>query len=133
MRFSVRDPYLSTLRELGPFRHCSEAELRHIGRLASPVRFTAGSALTDDEVAGCFFVVVEGHLAVVRDGHLHAVVGPGGHFGEELLLEGSGTSVSALALSAGTMLVMARRELLAVLRTAPEVAIYLLGEALARP
>lgn len=127
---SGRDQYLSLLEQLPLFRGCSTEDLRRIGRFANPVRFQRGQLLFDKEVPAVFCVVLMGHLTIAEGGSMQTILGPGGHFGEDHLLAGCRTSLSALALDDGQISVMDKREFGGLLRTVPEVAIRLLAEAL---
>jgi CRP-like cAMP-binding protein len=131
IRSHSRDPYLMTLRDLAPFRGCSAEEMRGICRVATLVHSPRDAFLIDDATPAEFFVLVSGHVVVSQGGEWHTVLGPGDHFGEDVLV-GRGTArLSVTALTEVDVLVMDRRQLHGVLRSAPGIAVYLLRHVLA--
>lgn len=82
------------------------------------------------------YVVASGRVKITSAAGLRelllAIIEPGSMFGELALLDGRPRSASAVALSPARLLVLHRRDLLALLAAHPPAALALLGELAAR-
>ena len=122
-----RDPLAQRLALLGPFAGCSDAELAEVVRRTCSCRVHPGDRLAVEGAAGHeFVVIVEGHADVSVAGELVARLGPGDCFGEVALLDGGARSATVTATTDMVLQVSDRRELQAVLASAPTVGQNLL-------
>jgi CRP-like cAMP-binding protein len=102
------------------------------GRLGEQ-RYAPGAiVLRQGEPGEALHLVVRGRFAVERqrpDGRQQrlATVAPGDMFGELALIDGAPRSATVRALTAGTTHMLARADLLAVLREHPDVALAVMG------
>ncbi|HLH21181.1 MAG TPA: serine/threonine-protein kinase [Chloroflexota bacterium] len=102
------------------------------GRLAEQRHAPGDVVLRQGEPGDAMHLVVRGRFAVERqrpDGRPQrlATVGPGDLFGELALIDGAPRSATVRALTAGTTRVLARADLLAVLREHPDVALAVMA------
>jgi CRP-like cAMP-binding protein len=105
---------------LPAFRACSPAELRAIAGSSTLVTRDGGTVLTREGVLSReFAVLASGSAVVTRDGRAEAMLRPGDSFGDADLLSGRPSSATVIALTDSDLVVMSRREFLAVLETAP--------------
>jgi len=88
-----QDAIVAALRETPHYGKLSETLMADLARVCTPVKLAAGTQIFDEgEIAGCFYVVVEGRVKVFRTGPdgreqiLHNLR-PGLSFAEAALLE----------------------------------------------
>ena len=73
------------------------------------------------------FIVIVGQLVVERDGVKIVELGPGGHFGEMSLIDGSPRSATVVAHTATEVLSIGRAELDGLIRKDPVFGLKVLG------
>ena len=106
--------------------------LKSLARAAKVRRFAPGELLVEEgEEAAAFFVLCRGQAEVVKGlgQDKQRVLGnltEGNFFGEMALLDGFPRSASVRAVSECECVVLARWDLLALIRTSPEVALGIL-------
>jgi CRP/FNR family cyclic AMP-dependent transcriptional regulator len=94
---------------------------------AVEVSFAAGHVIArQGEIGTGFFIVVDGHVRVVRDGVTVATLGPGEFFGEMSVLDGGPRVAQVVAETSTTCLALASWDLEAVIRDEPAVALAIL-------
>jgi CRP-like cAMP-binding protein len=114
------------------FSDLKRGTLKSIARAAKVRRFAAGELLVKEgEEAAAFFVLCRGQAEVVkRLGHdRERALGKlteGDFFGEMALFDGFPRSATVRAVSECECVVLARWDLLALIRTSPEVALGIL-------
>jgi CRP/FNR family cyclic AMP-dependent transcriptional regulator len=114
------------------FSGLKRSTLKSLGRAAKVRRFAPGELLVEEgDEAVAFFVLCRGQAEVVKglgqEGE--RVLGSlteGDFFGEMALLDGYPRSASVRAVDQCECLVLARWDLLALIRTSPEVALGIL-------
>jgi CRP/FNR family cyclic AMP-dependent transcriptional regulator len=106
--------------------------LKSLARAAKVRRFAPGELLVEEgEEAAAFFVLCRGQAEVVKGPvqdkeHALGNLKEGDFFGEMALLDGFPRSASVRAVSECECVVLARWDLLALIRTTPEVALAIL-------
>ena len=81
---------IAMLKAVPLFQHCSGRQLRRIAELGEEGRFEAGRNVCEEgKFADEFFVIVEGHADVRKNGRKRGTLGPGDYFGEIALLRSS--------------------------------------------
>ncbi len=106
--------------------------LKSLARAAKVRRFAPGDVLVEEgEEAAAFFVLCRGQAEVVKglEQDKQRVLGnltEGDFFGEMALLDGFPRSASVRAVSECECVVLARWDLLALIKTNPEVALAIL-------
>jgi CRP-like cAMP-binding protein len=106
--------------------------LKSLARAAKVRRFAPGELLVEEgEEAAAFFVLCRGQAEVVKGlgQDKQRVLGnltEGDFFGEMALLDGFPRSASVRAVSQCECVVLARWDLLALIKTSPEVALSIL-------
>lgn len=114
------------------FSGLKRGTLKSLGRAAKVRQFASGELLVKEgEEAVAFFVLCRGQAEVVKGlgQERERVLGnltEGDFFGEMALLDGFPRSASVRAVSECECLVLARWDLLALIRTSPEVALAIL-------
>ena len=114
------------------FSDLKRGTLKSIARAAKVRRFAAGELLvTEGEEAAAFFVLCRGQAEVVKKvgqdrEHILSRLAEGDFFGEMALFDGFPRSATVRAVSECECLVLARWDLLALIRTSPEVALGIL-------
>ncbi len=111
----------------------STAELETLLRRGTPVGVAAGAALMDEDTFGReFLVILEGTVAVSRDGSPVAELGAGDIVGEIALLENTRRTASVAAVTDAQVLAFNRREFVTVLDECPAFAAFVIATAEAR-
>jgi CRP-like cAMP-binding protein len=109
----VSDPdrMLELLAAVPPFDRCGRAELERVAEGTSVVEATVGEVLMrQGETGDQMVIVIEGRVAVVRNGAVIAERGPGEVLGEMALLSGMPRTATVIVLSDARLLVIARPE-----------------------
>ena len=92
------------------------------GRLADEVDLAAGKVVTrQGEFAEEFFVIVDGKVAVERDGTHLRDLGPGDFFGELAMLGRVPRTATVTCLEPSRMLVVGQREFSGLLASFPSI------------
>lgn len=122
MRDRIARRELDMLAAVPLFSACSQAELRQIARLGTPVSVTAGTVLTVEGRPGReFFLVIDGSADCAIGGVHAASFGPGDFFGELSLLDGGPRTATVTADSDMEVLVLDARELSSLLAASPSI------------
>jgi CRP-like cAMP-binding protein len=123
-----RDTYLEHLASVPLFAACSKKDLQRIARASDEAHIPEGRQLVrQGDVGRECFVIVEGNVAVERNGKKIATLGPGAYFGEMSLLDKGPRTATVTALTPLTVLVLGPREFSGVLEEVPELAHKLLS------
>ena len=114
------------------FSHLDGRALAHVATLVDQVDVDAGTVLmTEGRTGQEFFIILEGSIAVTRDGQPVATLGPGDYLGEIALVDDGPRTATATAETAARLLVLAHREFHSLLDAQPDIRVHVL-EALAR-
>ena len=101
-----------------------------LARLADRITVPAGKVLArQGALAHEFFVIVDGIVDVIRDGHVVAVLGPGDFFGEIALIGDPRRTATVVAASDVDLTVLGRREFRTMLSRFPDIASTILSTA----
>ena len=107
----ANDPKLELLKHVPMFSACHDRSLKRIAALMDEVDLPAGKVVIQQGSIGQeFFVVVEGEVAIERDGQFMRTLGPGEFFGEISLIDDRPRSASATVTQPSRLLVAAHRE-----------------------
>jgi CRP-like cAMP-binding protein len=109
------------------FNGIDGAELDHLAERSTQVEFPAGHVIArEGEIGTGFFVVIDGRVRVVRDGHVIAALGPGEFFGELSVLDRMPRNAMVSAEVPTTCLALASWDFEAVLLEQPKLALAIL-------
>ena len=116
----AKDQYIERLRAVPLFESLSKREIGLLVRQADNVRFPPRQHVVREGAAGEeFWMVVEGELAVERDGKKVAKLGPGDYFGELAVIDSAPRSASVISTTPVELLVITRRRFWATLDQSP--------------
>lgn len=116
------------LADVPLFRRCSKRSLRTIARHTEVVNVAAGTeVVTEGDDGETFFLVLDGELAVSRNGRTTATLGPSDHFGELALLDPAPRSATVTAVGDVELAVLSVRMFRVLLREMPQISAGLLG------
>ena len=105
------------------FQALNAKELRTLGRQAEPIVFKTGQVLVREGDRGReFFVILDGKMAITRDGIAIAELGPGDYFGELALLDPGPRDATVTATTPGEAVVVEQRRFAALLAELPTLA-----------
>jgi len=111
-----RAQYTGFLHEVPMLRSCSPEEIDHIADLGVVIQAPAGKDIVrQGDPGNQFFVVIDGELAVTRDGETVATLGPGDYFGELALFDPARRNATVTAVGPAALVSVSRgtfRELL---------------------
>jgi CRP/FNR family transcriptional regulator, cyclic AMP receptor protein len=108
-------------------------DLRAIGDRALEVEFPAEHVIArQGEIGTGFFVVIEGHVRVVRDGDVIARLGPGDFFGEMSVIDGLPRVAQVVTSDPTTCLALASWEFERVVLEHPTIGLAILRGLSAR-
>ena len=118
------------LKDAAIFSALSEKELGAVLRTAKERSFEAERKIVEEGSLGIgFYLILEGQVEVRRGGRVLARLGKGQFFGELALLHGDvPRSADVVALEETRCLVLARWDLLALIKTHPEMGLKMLAE-----
>jgi len=120
--------YVDHLKSVPLFAACTRKELELIARSGDEIKMTAGTVLVDQGQTGHeAFVVVDGTVAVKRNGRKIATLGEGAIVGELSLLDHGPRTARAECETDCTLFVVSQRHFLAVLDEVPALAHKLLA------
>ena len=109
------------------------ADLRQALGNPTPSTAPAGKTLfTQGAVAACMFVVTEGRIAISVDAMVIEHVGPAGAFGEMALIDRSGRSATATAITDSAWLLVGRDDLIDMVKERPAFGVALMRSMSAR-
>ena len=86
----ARSDTIAKLKAVPLFEHCSGRQLKRIADLGEERAFAEGKHVCEEgKFADEFFVILEGHAEVRKNGRKRGSLGPGDYFGEIALLRSS--------------------------------------------
>jgi CRP/FNR family transcriptional regulator, cyclic AMP receptor protein len=120
--------YLDHLVRVPLFSACSKTELKSLARRTNDLKVDAGQVIIRERHGAYeFFIVVEGHAEVSRNGRPVADLGPGDFFGELALLDRSLRDATVTALTPMEIIVLPQWDFEAALDEAPAMTRKLLA------
>jgi CRP-like cAMP-binding protein len=125
---ATKKAYLDHLRNVPLFQAFSTKDLEKVAKAGDEVSMPAGSLIIDQGQMGReAFVVVDGSVAVKRNGKKVATLGPGSILGELSLLDHGPRTATATCETDCTLLVLSQRTFLGVLDEVPALSHKLLA------
>ena len=116
------DQKLSMLAKVPLLAGLERKDLELVARLADEVDVPAGRRLvTQGDLADAFYLILEGTVAIDRDGARISDLGPGDFFGELAMLSQIPRMASATATTPCRLLVVGHREFNSLLADFPSV------------
>jgi CRP-like cAMP-binding protein len=104
------------------FADLSRGELRELAKVTEDMEVEEGKTLTRQGAAGSeFFVIVDGEVAVTKDGSEIRTMGEGDFFGEISLLEDRPRTATVTAKTPLRFFVLTRQNFRALLDKQPEI------------
>jgi CRP-like cAMP-binding protein len=127
----VAKRWRGALAQVPLFSGLAPRYLRRIGDLTEEQRYMEGARVVrEGDVGDTFYVILEGQAKVVSaSGRVVNRLRPGDFFGEISLLDGGPRTASVVADTELTMLALARKDFLRVIRQDPAVGVKLLAHA----
>ena len=105
------------------FADLSRGELRELAKVTEDMEVEEGKTLTREGASGSeFFVIVDGEVAVTKDGSEVRTLGEGDFFGEISLLEDRPRTATVTAKTPLRFFVLTRRNFRSLLDKQPELA-----------
>jgi CRP/FNR family transcriptional regulator, cyclic AMP receptor protein len=121
------------LRNVPLFARCTTGDLRIIARHLDIVEVAAGTdVVREGEMGDVFFVVLEGQVAVLRNGRKAADLEAGAHFGELALLDPAPRDSTVRATTALVVGALGHRMFKVLVRDMPSLAAGLLASMAAQ-
>ena len=115
--------YLQHLREVPLFSGCTKKELEKIARASDEITMTAGTLIIDQGQTGReAFVILDGTVAVKRNGRKIADLGSGAVVGELSLLDHGPRTATAVCTTDCSLLVIDQRRFIGVLDDIPSLS-----------
>ncbi len=117
------------------FSGLSQRDLRRIGSLAEELWIPVGEHVIDEgKPALAFYVILDGRARVTRGASQRLLrhLGPGDHFGEMSLIDGTARSASVVAETTLDVIRLKRSAFREVLRREPDVAFRIMSGLAAR-
>ena len=110
------------LRRVPLFSECSKAQLADIGMIADEIDIREGTVLITEGSPGReFFVLLDGSVAVSRNGKKLPLRGGGEFFGEISLISDAPTNATVVASSPLRILVVSARNFRRLLEESPAI------------
>ena len=110
-----------------------ESEILILMRLSTAISVAPGTQLMHQGDPGSeVIIVLDGELAVARDGDAIATLSPGAVVGEQALLTNGPRNADVTALTDATVAVLTRAEFASVLDACPRLATFILTTAIER-
>jgi CRP/FNR family cyclic AMP-dependent transcriptional regulator len=123
-----RNAKVDAIARVPLFAGCSKRELQQIAHIADEIDLPAGKVLCKQGAPGReFFVLLEGEVAVTRDGDRVDAMGAGNFFGEISLVSKAPRNATVTATTPLRVLVIVDRDFRALLKESPEIAAKVLG------
>jgi CRP-like cAMP-binding protein len=115
------------LRQIPLFAELSDRHLRKVAKLATLTNFPANAAVVREGTRGhTFFVILNGHAAVVRQDGSTTTLNAGDYFGEMALLDRKPRSATVTTETKVTALRISATAFQQLLRREPTIALALL-------
>ena len=128
-----RKHYVDHLRGVSLFQSCSQKDLEKIAKAGDEVSMPAGSLIVDQGQTGReAFVVLDGTVAVKRNGKKVANLGPGTMVGELSLLDHGPRTATVTCETDCRLFLISQRQFMAVLDQVPAMAHKLLASLAGR-
>ena len=125
--------HVENLRKVALFSGCTNRELERIARSGDEVRMTADTLLAEQGATGREgFIVLDGTVAVKRNGRKVASLGPGSIVGELSLLDHGPRTATLTCETDCSIFVISQRHFLAVLDDVPTIGHKLLASLAGR-
>ena len=122
MQLFSQDTKADALGRCPFFADLSRGELRELAKVTEDMEVEAGKSLTREGAAGSeFFVIVDGEVAVTKDGSEIRTMGEGDFFGEISLLEDRPRTATVTAKTPLRFFVLTRQNFRALLAKQPEL------------
>jgi CRP/FNR family transcriptional regulator, cyclic AMP receptor protein len=117
-----QDTKADALRRCPFFADLSRGDLRELAKVTEDMEVEEGKTLTREGASGSeFFVIVDGEVAVTKDGADVRSMGPGDFFGEISLLEDRPRTATVTAKTPLRFFVLTRQNFRALLGKQPEL------------
>jgi CRP-like cAMP-binding protein len=125
--------YIEHLRSVPLFSGCTNKELERIARSGDEMQMAAGSLLAQQGETGReAFIVLDGKVAVKRNGRKVASLGPGAIVGELSLLDHGPRTATVVCETDSEVFVIDQRHFIAVFDDIPTLAHKLLASLAGR-
>ena len=125
--------HLDSLRTVPLFSACTQKELEKVAKAVDEITMTAGTLVVDQGQTGReAFVVIDGAVAVKRNGRKIATLGAGDVVGELSLLDHGPRTATAVCETDCTLLVIDQRRFLGVIDDVPSISHKLLAALASR-
>ena len=125
--------HLDHLRNVPLFSACTKKELEKVAKAVDEISMTAGTLIVDQGQTGReAFVVMDGAVAVKRNGRKIATLGAGDVVGELSLLDHGPRTATAVCETDCTLLVIDQRRFLGVIDDVPSISHKLLAALASR-
>ena len=122
MQLFSQDTKADALGRCPFFADLSRGELRELAKVTEDMEVEEGKTLTRQGAAGSeFFVIVDGEVAVTKDGSEIRTMGEGDFFGEISLLEDRPRTATVTAKTPLRFFVLTRQNFRALLDKQPEI------------
>lgn len=122
MQLFSQDTKADALGRCPFFADLSRGELRELAKVTEDMEVEEGKSLTREGAAGSeFFVIVDGEVAVTKDGSEIRTMGEGDFFGEISLLEDRPRTATVTAKTPLRFFVLTRQNFRALLAKQPEL------------
>ena len=122
MQLFSQDTKADALGRCPFFADLSRGELRELAKVTEDMEVEEGKTLTREGASGSeFFVIVDGEVAVTKDGSEIRTMGEGDFFGEISLLEDRPRTATVTAKTPLRFFVLTRQNFRALLDKQPEI------------
>ncbi len=123
----ARDEKLEKLRQVPLFAHLGKRETERLGMLADELEVPDGQVLTRQGASGGeFFIVLDGKVAIEKDGQQIATMNAGDFLGEISLIDGKPRTATARADGDARLLVIGRAPFHELMDEFPSVRVAVL-------
>jgi CRP-like cAMP-binding protein len=129
------DSAVTALRGVGLFAGLDDKTLGRIAQQTKPYQFSTGESVIDADSSGRFgrlYTVVSGSAEAQINGESVATFGPGDHFGEMSVLDGSPRSAAIIATSELDTLGLSAWNMRTLLREEPDISMHIIEALVAR-
>ncbi|MDZ4827759.1 MAG: cyclic nucleotide-binding domain-containing protein [Actinomycetota bacterium] len=115
-----RADVLPLLESVPLFSGCSKKDLQTIAKCLEVIEYPEGAAIvTQGEAGNAFYIVLDGHTVVRRNGRKVGEIGPGEYFGELALLDPSPRNADVVASAPATVARLLVKDFRSLLREVP--------------